>query len=290
MYELIKINDRCYYTNSPSRIGLVLSGKNAALIDCGNNKDAGKRLLREADLIGVTPDRILLTHSHADHIGGARFLKEKLSLPVYSRGVERAFVESPILEPTLLFGAFPPDELRTRFLLADGVPCEELTDAALPEGVEAVSLPGHYFDMVGYRVGGVFYIGDAVASETVLEKYALSYIHDVSQYLATLDMLEGDGAELFVPSHSEPTGDIGPLVRKNREKIYEIRDLILSFTKEPIIFEDLLARMFSHYGLYMTHEQYALVGSTLRSYLAWISREGLMTSYVENNHLYWQAK
>ena len=48
MYELIQITDKCYYIESPAKIGLVKTGESeVCLIDSGNDKDAGKKLLKE---------------------------------------------------------------------------------------------------------------------------------------------------------------------------------------------------------------------------------------------------
>ena len=43
MFELVQITDRCYYIQSPAKIGLVrLGGQDVCLIDSGNDKDAGR--------------------------------------------------------------------------------------------------------------------------------------------------------------------------------------------------------------------------------------------------------
>ena len=39
---------------------------------------------------------------------------------------------------------------------------------------------------------------------------------------------------------------------------------------------------------YMTFEQYVLVGSTVRSYLAWLKDTGRLNARFENNMLLWQ--
>ena len=41
MYELMQVSDRCYYIQSPAKIGLVrLDGDDVCLIDSGNDKEA----------------------------------------------------------------------------------------------------------------------------------------------------------------------------------------------------------------------------------------------------------
>ena len=54
-------------------------------------------------------------------------------------------------------------------------------------------------------------------------------------------------------------------------------------------FEELLQQVFADYGLTMTFEQYALVGSTLRSYLTWLHETGRMDVFFEENRLLWRS-
>lgn len=50
-----------------------------ALVDPGGDVDA---ILAEVDKRGITVEKILLTHGHLDHAGGAQDLREKLKLPI----------------------------------------------------------------------------------------------------------------------------------------------------------------------------------------------------------------
>ena len=57
---------------------------------------------------------------------------------------------------------------------------------------------------------------------------------------------------------------------------------------EPVIFEELLKKLFDDYGLTLTFEQYVLVGSTVKSYLAWLKDTGRLTALFEDNRLLWR--
>ena len=67
-----------------------------------------------------------------------------------------------------------------------------------------------------------------------------------------------------------------------------IAEDILALLREPCCFEDLLQKIFTKYSLTMTFEQYALVGSTVRSYLAWLKDEGRIGADFDNNRLLWK--
>ena len=56
----------------------------------------------------------------------------------------------------------------------------------------------------------------------------------------------------------------------------------------PSALKQILQRIFALYGLNMTYEQYVLVGSTVRSYLAWLKDTGRVEGRIEDNRLLWQ--
>lgn len=289
MYELVQVAERSYYIQSPAKIGVVKTGdKEVCLIDSGNDKDAGKKVKRILEAQGWTLRAIYNTHSHADHIGGNRYLQEQTGCRVYAPGVERDFTEHPILEPAFLYGGYPPQALRHKFLMAQGCAAEPLTEEALPAGWRLIPLPGHSFDMVGFRTAdGVAFLADCLASRETLEKYQVSFLTDPGAYLATLEKVEGMEAACFVPSHAEAARDIAPLARLNAEKVREIADRIVTLCGEGSEFDALLRRLFDGYALTMTFEQHALVGSTVRSYLAYLTENGRLRPRIEGNALLW---
>ncbi len=290
MYELINVAPRTYYIQSPAKIGLVkLNDTEVCLIDSGNDKDAGKKILKILQQNGWTLSAIYNTHSNADHIGGNRFLQERTGCKIYAKGIEADMTRHPILEPAFLYGGFPPAELRHKFLLAQPSEVIDLSDDCLPEGFSAIELGGHFFDMVGFRTpDDVVFLADCLSSKDTLSKYQLTFIYDVAEYLNTLENVKNMKAKLFVPSHAQPTEDIVPLVEYNINKVFEIGDMITNLCSQPQTFEQLLKKVFDEYGLLMTFEQYALVGSTLRSYLTWLKEQGKIKAYFSENMLLWE--
>ena len=92
MYELIQVLNNTYYINCPAKIGLYLDGdKGVYLIDSGNDKEAGRKVRQILDKNGWTLRAILCTHSHADHIGGCKYLQAQTGCKVYAPGIERNF-------------------------------------------------------------------------------------------------------------------------------------------------------------------------------------------------------
>ena len=290
MYELIPITGNSYYIQSPSKMGLVrLNNTDVCLIDSGNDKDAGRKVRQLLDANGWHLSAIYNTHSNADHIGGNRYLQGQTGCRIYAQGIECAITRHPVLEPAFLYGGFPPKDLRHKFLMAQESEALELISDVLPEDFELLQLPGHFFHMVGFRSpDNVVYLADCLSSRETLDKYRLSFIYDVAAYLNTLEKVKTMQAVAFVPAHAEVTGNIVPLAQYNIDKVLEIADHIAERCAEPVIFEELLKRLFDDYGLTLTFEQYALVGSTVKSYLAWLKDTGRLTVLFEDNRLLWR--
>ena len=290
MYELNHIKGSSYYIQSPSKMGLVkLNDREVCLIDSGNDKDAGRKVRQLLDANGWRLTAIYNTHSNADHIGGNRYLQGQTKCRIYAPGIECDFTRHPVLEPAFLYGGFPPKDLRHKFLMAQVSDADDLTAAVLPEGFELLPLPGHFFDMVGFRTpDDVVYLADCLSSRETLDKYQIGFIYDVTAYLTTLEKVKELQAAAFVPAHAEVTEDIAPLAQYNIDKVHQIADHIVTLCGEPVIFEELLKKLFDDYALTLNFEQYVLVGSTVRSYLAWLKDTGRLTVSFEDNRLLWR--
>ena len=290
MYELIPVTENSYYVQSPAKIGLVkLGGAEVCLIDSGNDKDAGRKVRQILDAQGWKLTAIYNTHSNADHIGGNKYLQGQTGCRIYAPGIEQAFTQYPVLEPSFLYGGCPCKDLRHKFLMAQGSGAEPLTPGVLPEGFELIPLPGHFFDMVGYRTpDGVVYLADCLSSRETLDKYQIGFIYDVAAYLDTLEKVKTLTARMFVPAHAPAAEEIADLAQYNIDKVWEIAGRILELCGEPLCFETILQRLFAAYQLTMDFQQYVLVGSTVRSYLSWLKDTGKLSAAFEDNLLLWR--
>ena len=291
MYELIQLSEHDYFVDCPSKIGLVRFGENEVVaIDSGNNKDAAKKVLKHVDANGWQLKAVYVTHSHADHIGGCRLMQDRTGCRVYARGLECDFTNHPLLEPMSLYGGFPPEELRSRFLMAQECKAEPLTEASLPDGMTLLELPGHSYDMMGFRTpDGNAFIGDSVSSAETLQTYGIGYLWDVGAYLRTLEVLPTIEAKQFIPAHAPVCTEIGPLAQLNQAAVQKTATQILTLCAEPTPFDELLKRVFDAFGMTMTAEQYALIGSTLRSYLSWLKAAGKAEYTIEENRMLWRS-
>ncbi|MDE7398791.1 MAG: MBL fold metallo-hydrolase [Oscillospiraceae bacterium] len=286
MYELNQVGARSYYIQSPVKIGIYAADNGVYLIDSGIDKDMGRRIRRILDERGWNLLGILNTHSNSDHIGGNAYLQKQTGCKIFSGGIEKCFTEHTILEPAFLYGGFPCADLRHKFLLAEESEVTDFSAPEFPSEVEIIPLPGHFFDMVGFRTpDDVVFLADCLSSRATLEKYGITFIYDVAEYLKTLESVKKMKAKMFIPSHADAAENITELAQFNIDKVNEIARKILAICSEPMSFESILARLFTEYGLKMTFEQNVLVGSTVRSYLAWLRDSGRVEILFEDNYM-----
>lgn len=119
-------------------------------------------------------ERIVLTHHHLDHVGGAMDLAARRGLPIF------AHPRTQELCPQIEFAGDVPTDL----------------------GWEVLFTPGHAPGHVCLRKDGHLVVGDMVASQgtIVLEPHEGS----LRDYLASLEMLLALGEHTVHPAHGEP--------------------------------------------------------------------------------------
>ncbi len=290
MYELVQAGKNSYYIQSPAKVGIVkLNDTDVCLIDSGSDKDGGRRVRQILDREGWRLTAIYNTHSHADHIGGNKYLQTNTGCKVFAPGLDWAITNMPILEPAFLYGGFSPEGIRHKFIMAQESKADLLTEESLPEGMKLIPLKGHSFDMVGFRTSDdVAYIADCVCSRETIEKYQISFTYDVASHLETLERVKKMEAALFVPAHADATDNIAPLAQLNIQKTHEIAEKILQLCAEPATFEEVLQKLFIYYNMKMNFDQYVLVGSTVRSYMAWLKNTDRLDIEFEDNKMLWR--
>lgn len=288
--ELIQVGEKTYYIKNPTNIGIYkIDNENVYLIDSGNDKDAGKKILKIIEENNWKVKGIISTHSHADHVGGNRVIQDRTGCKIYANKIEKAIAECPILEPALLYGGCPPKEIKNKFLMAQPSIVEEI-ESNLPEGLEIIDIKGHFFDMIGIKTtDDIVFLGDSIFSNETIEKYHIFFVYDVKEYLNTLDYLETLNAKLYIPSHLEPTRNIKDLIKINKESINQLITDILIFCKDSHTFEEILKYIFDKYNLIMNINQYVLNGSTIKSYLSYLKEDGKIDYEFIDNKMYWRT-
>lgn len=287
--ELVKVGEKTYYIKNATNIGIYkIDDNNVYLIDTGNDKEAGKKILKIIDENGWNIKGIINTHSNSDHIGGNKIIQDRTNCIIFAYNIERSFTEFPILESSFLYGGYPFKDIRNKFLLAKESVVISIENN-LPDGLEYFTLKGHFFDMIGIKTSDdVYFLADSLFSEEIIKKYHLFFIYDVREFLNTLDYLNTLKGSLYIPSHCEKTSDISSLIELNRNKVKEIMNKIYSACEKEMTFEEILKYIFDEYNLAMNANQYILVGSTIRSYLSYLFDENKLCYEFKDNKMLWK--
>lgn len=292
MYECIQTAENTYYIASPVNVGLYIEEGGAWIIDTGIDARVGKKIVMRLKEHNWKPKAIINTHCHADHLGANAWLQKEFDIPVYSNGMDCYFIEHTILSGMALYGAYPPKRLQgTLFTAPDSENVQSIYNAPLPAGFEIIPFYGHSLFMFGLRTpDNIVFTADEFCSAAILEKYKIAYNYCIEEYYQSLDEAEKLEAKLFVPAHGEPFTDIKEYAAMNRRAVLEVRNLILEKCRIPQSFDMLMQYIFTHYRLNMTFAQHTIIGSTIRSYIAWLLDEDLLEPVIENNILCWQTK
>ena len=161
--------------------------KVGAIVDPGGDVPAILEAIRES---GITVEKILLTHGHIDHAGGAAELKEKLGVPI----------EGPHPEDSFLLETL--DETGAKYGMTDARPVTP--DRWLKEGdeVTVAGLRFAIYEAPGHTPGSVVLFNEE-------NRFAL--VGDV--------LFQGS-----VGRTDFPRGDHATLIRSIKEKLYPLGD------------------------------------------------------------------
>lgn len=128
----------------------------AAIVDPGGEEERIVAAIREE---GVTPVKILLTHGHIDHVGGAAALAERLGIPVLGPHRDDAFLLDALPEQARMFGLPMAASFRPERWLDQG---ERVTLGKV--SLDVIHCPGHTPGHIVYydADAGLAQVGDVL--------------------------------------------------------------------------------------------------------------------------------
>lgn len=286
MYDLHHLRGNTYYIDGPTNCGVYVlnDSLDVLLFDCGTDSD-GIKIYETLVKNNMHVKYLVFSHCHADHAGGFEYIYGKTHCKMIASKVERGFFRDPKLDIGFLYGGYPLDEYDGKLMHID-MNDEIYALDEIPVGVEWFHLPGHHFGMIGIKTSDdVYFVADTLGSIDLVERAHILLIYDVKGYLSSLDFVESLDGKIVVPSHSEATTKIKPVVEFNRQTIYSIMDILLDYLKEEHNCVECTSYIFDYYKLKITYNKYMLILSTVRSYLSYLSNSKIIKNYFKNNRL-----
>lgn len=286
--ELKKIVEDVYYIPGRTNIGVVVRDDWCIVVDTGLDEDQGRRIINIVNDAGLKIKYIFNTHSHADHIGGNRIILDRSEANIIAPSIESYFIENPVLEPIFLYGSYPPESMREKFFMATPSKVHKTISEDVDRELDLryVALAGHSFNMHGLVADEIFFIGDALFPENLVEKFKILYHFNVREAVKTLSKLKETDHKIYVPCHFDPASDISNVIDVNLNSIMRVKKLIEEYTQSKISFEELFSNILLELRLELSPPMYFLYSSALKSYISWLIDEKVIEGMYENGRLY----
>ena len=287
-----QLGESTWVLEGPTNIGFIEKEHEVILIDSGNDKDSGRRINKIVKERGWKLKAVLNTHSNADHIGGNDYFQRNVGCEIYAPEIEKAYIEHPELEAAFLWGGFAVKDLRNKFFCAKPSTVTGIVSPGdeIENGIEIIGLKGHFKNMVGVRTpDDVLFLADCLFGRNILEKYGVPFVYDVRSYKETIRQVREMEAAYYVPSHGAVEEDIKDLADFNLALVDEIEVVITGLLETEMGFDGILKGVCDSFGISLNAGQYALVGSTLRSFLTYLHDEARIGFTFADNRMLWRA-
>lgn len=243
---------------------------------------------------------IINTHSHADHCGGNAFIQTKTKCKVFAPFYECGNMETPIDQSSILWGGFPPHELKAVFFMTESLKINKkikLDDKILLSNGKIISfldLNGHTNNSIGIVVTlnnnkKVIFAGDSIFSKDELEKFSIPLIINHKDFLKSLKTLqENSENSVIIPGHgSFIYNDLQEIINLNEKSINSIRNTILEIVElnNFLTCEQIIKLVADSFKINLSFGQYNLISCTIKSYISILHDEHLLRLKMKENSL-----
>ena len=313
--KIIELSSGVYVIPATTNVGVVTSENISSngssvevyLIDSGCTEIDGEYVL---DILKAffeqqgqffTVKAIITTHGHADHCGAHNFLKEQTGCQLWAAKHEQGAMETPIIQGTVLWGGYPPHEMRTLFFMPSPtyidhfISSDEVLELSGGRKLSFMELNGHSYENQCVIISDkndkkVIFPGDNIFPRNEIINHWIPLILNPVQYMESLDKLCAiENVEWCIPSHGDfLKRNINEAAELNKIAIISTRTCILDSlkTKKRLTAEEIVKYVADKNDMQLTFSQYALVYSTVKSYIAVMHDAREIKMEVSDNKLY----
>lgn len=309
--KIIELSSGVYVIPATTNVGVITnecsSGIEVYLIDSGSTEIDGEYVL---DILkaffeqlgqSFTLKAILTTHGHADHCGAHNFLRQETGCQIFAAKSEQGAMETPIIQGTVLWGGYPPHEMRTLFYM----PSQTLVDRFISKDdtfelsggrtISFIELKGHSYETLGVIISSkdghkVIFPGDNIFPRNEIINHWIPLILNPVEYMDSLDTLCSlEKIDWCIPSHGDfLKRNINEAAELNKIAIISTRTCILDSlkTKKRLTAEEIVKYVADKNGMKLSFSQYTLVQSTIKSYISVMHDAREIKMEVSDNKLY----
>jgi len=210
---------------------LVGSGKRRFLVDTGNPgvQEYVTNLKQELDRLNVSLEGVILTHWHADHVGGIADIEDKIlqgsRVPLY-----KFALSSDEAAPNGSPYTFVQDQ---QILKAEGAT------------LQVVHTPGHTPDHIALHLleSNALFSGDCILGE------GTAVFEDLYTYMNSLKRILGIGPQVVYPGHgkvvSDPTEKIKFYIDHRNERESQIMSFLREKHPSPVTSKEIVEKLYS---------------------------------------------
>lgn len=310
--KIVELLSGVYVIPGATNVGVITEEKedkvNVYLIDSGCTELDGDYILEVLNTFFNQSHKqfkiisIINTHSHADHIGANTLLKNETNCEIWMPEREITCAINPLFQTAIMWGAYPPHELRTVFFNSGEMDVDRTFNESLKvelfngDYISAIDLHGHSFQNMGIIYNSnttgkkVLFSGDALFPREQLANHWIPFMVHPENFLLSLDTLESSSPyEWVIPSH-------GDFIKRNLKETIELNKIAIISNKKMLLSilkdgkkttEEIVQKVAELEEIKLSVSLYGLITSTIKSYLSLMHDAQDIRIKIENNILYW---
>lgn len=284
--RLLNVCGNSFYIRGGTNTGLYLfNDKSALIIDPGLPGVRPKNIIRDLEKEGIEVKWIINTHEHNDHYGAGYQFKERYKDAInMSSEYSKIYIDNPILFESYIMGGNTNNILENILINRNMKPVK--IDKVVNPGVlnindkniEIIELKGHTIGSIGVLTEDkVFFVGDTLIGEELLNKFDLLFLFDIEEYLNTLDLMKNIDFNYVVLGHGRDIiakKETLDLIKKHKLCVNKYINQVRNITNKPKTLEVILKTILVDNKLSYNYKEYHFFKSTVVGIISYLIKLG----------------